>query len=78
MVLLIGLAGMSFILLGFILNELSKKINTNTREYNIINLIGAGLLVYYSIIIISWPFLILNSVWAITAIWKLGLIFYKR
>lgn len=72
--LLIGILGMFLILIGFILNEIFKKINSDTLSYNIINLIGAIFLIYYAYTLNSWPFLILNSVWTIVAIWKLKVI----
>jgi uncharacterized protein YqhQ len=67
----IGLIGMSLILLAFLLGEFFNKCNPNTLTYNLINLIGAGILVYYSYLISSWPFLILNFVWSLVALIKL-------
>jgi len=64
---IIGTVGMLFILTAFILDEFVKKFNPNTAQYNILNIIGSGLLIYYSYTLDSWPFFILNLVWLITA-----------
>lgn len=77
MELIIGLIGMTLILAGFILNEVSRKLSSDTKTYNLINFIGAGFLAYYAYLLNSIPFLILNIVWSITAIWKLETLFFK-
>ncbi|MEK6969635.1 MAG: hypothetical protein AABW48_04360 [Nanoarchaeota archaeon] len=68
---IIGLVGMVFILLAFILDEFYKKWSQNTIKYNLINIIGSGLLVYYAVTLGSWPFILLNGVWLIVATVKL-------
>ena len=78
MELIIGVIGMGFILLGFVLNEITKHFDKDSKHYNLLNLVGALLLIYYAYAIASWPFLILNSVWALTAIWKLDVLFLKK
>jgi len=65
--LLLGIAGMCLILAAFILDEFYKKWNQNTIRYNLCNLLGSGLLLYYAVTLNSWPFIILNGVWLITA-----------
>jgi len=75
---IIGLFGMAFILIAFILDEFYKKFNQDTIKYNIINILGSGLLAYYSIMIAAWPFLILNAVWFIAASYKLVRILVKK
>ena len=65
--LIIGLVGMSLILLAFILNQSHKWKDTDLK-YDIVNSIGSLLLVIYSILISSWPFLILNAVWMIVSV----------
>ncbi|MBT6774598.1 hypothetical protein HOA91_04465 [Candidatus Woesearchaeota archaeon] len=69
--LIIGIVGMTFILVAFILDEFIQKFNQNTIQYNLINIIGAGLLTYYAFSLNSWPFLILNIVWLVVAGFKL-------
>jgi hypothetical protein len=62
--LIIGIGGMSLILLAFILNQLRVWTSDNLY-YDITNLLGSLLLFYYSYTLESIPFLILNTVWAI-------------
>lgn len=69
--LVIGLIGMTFILVAFFLNEFYKTWSQNTIRYNITNILGSGLLIYYAFAIDSIPFIILNGVWFITAVIKL-------
>ena len=69
--LIIGIVGMSFILVAFILDEFVKKFNQNTIQYNALNIVGAGLLTYYAFSLSSVPFMILNIVWLVVAGFKL-------
>ena len=69
---IIGVVGMLFILLAFVLDEFIKTFNQNTLIYNSINIVGSGLLVYYAFSIHSWPFIVLNIVWLIAALVKSG------
>ena len=69
--LIIGLLGMSLILVAFILTEFIKKWNPNSLKFNLLNLSGAGLLIYYAFTLNSWPFIILNGVWFLVAGYKL-------
>ena len=68
---IIGIVGMVFILLAFILDEFVKKFNQDTVQYNLLNILGAGMLLYYAYIFVVWPFVILNLVWVIAAVVKL-------
>lgn len=70
--LIIGIIGMLCILVAFVLEEFNKKFNQETYFYNITNIVGAGMLLYYGITIRGWPFVILNSIWAAAAAIKLG------
>ncbi len=76
MSLVAGIIGASCILVAFFLNEFYKKVNAETVPYNLINILGAGLLTYYAYTLESWPFVILNAVWVIAAAVKLGKISY--
>ena len=67
----IGIIGMLFILIAFVLEEWVTPFNQNTISYNLLNIIGSGLLGYYAFTITSWPFIILNAVWGLTAVVKL-------
>lgn len=59
----IGTLGALIILIAFILNQV-KKWKDDYLIYDIFNLIGSILLIIYAVILSSYPFLILNSVWA--------------
>ncbi len=59
---LIGSLGVSLLLLAFFLN-LFKFIETGSRVYALLNIIGAGLSCYASILITYIPFIILEACW---------------
>ncbi len=63
----IGVAGAFLILVCFVANELNK-IDRHSLIYDAGNLLGSALLIIYSYLIGSLPFLILNLVWAIVAL----------
>ncbi len=67
---IIGIIGLVMLLVAFVLNQLSI-LNTETKIYNILNVLGGGVLSYYAIILNSIPFLILELVWALFALYKL-------
>ena len=67
---IIGVMGMLLVLLAFVLDEFVQKFNQNTLLYNIINILGSGMLLYYAFSIRSWPFIVLNAVWLIAAMVK--------
>lgn len=69
--LIIGILGMSLILIAFILTEFFDKWDADTWQFNLVNLCGAGLLIYYAYTLLSWPFMILNGVWLFVAGYKL-------
>lgn len=61
--LIIGVVGASIILIAFLLNQLNIWRN-DTFGYDLANLVGSLVLIYYSMLLDSIPFIILNSVWA--------------
>jgi len=67
---IIGFSGMFLILFAFFMNQIHKW-KAKYPIYDIINLIGSALLFSYSFLIKSWPFLLLNLVWAIVSIREL-------
>lgn len=75
--LLVGITGMVFILVAFVLEEFYRRFNQDTVQYNLLNILGSGLLLYYAFTLSSWPFMILNGVWLIAALIKLGKIGFK-
>jgi hypothetical protein len=68
--LIVGIIGMTLILVGFLLEEFTK-FDHSTIRFNLINVVGAGLLIYYAYTLNSWPFIILNAVWLVAALYKL-------
>ena len=66
---IIGSLGLIFILVAFLLDEIHDI--SNTYYYNIINLVGAVMLLYYSFSLKSTPFIILQSVWGLVALVKI-------
>lgn len=64
---IIGALGATLILVAFILNQLNKWKKTDL-SYDLVNLLGSILLIIFSLMIKAWPFVILNSVWAIISL----------
>jgi hypothetical protein len=68
----IGTAGVSLLLLAFLLNLL-KKLPMNSLTYPLLNLTGAGLACLASVFLRYWPFIILEGVWTLVsagALWN--------
>ncbi len=64
---LLGTTGACLILLAFILEQTHHLKDTDIK-YDILNLVGSVLLVIYAYLLRSFPFLILNSVWALVSL----------
>ncbi|HXB39984.1 MAG TPA: hypothetical protein VNZ49_05535 [Bacteroidia bacterium] len=62
--------GVSLILLAFLLLTL-KKTSPQSVTYNLLNLIGAGLVCYGSILINAVPFVVLEGIWCVVAVYGL-------
>ncbi len=62
--LLAGIAGMFCILVGFFLVQ-SHRLSPDSLRYDVLNFIGSAMLVWYAWDGSSWPFLVLNGVWAL-------------
>jgi O-antigen ligase len=67
MIILVGIIGALLILLAFILNQIHIW-KDRDLIYDLTNFLGAVLLAIYGVIINGWPFVILNSVWAIVSL----------
>lgn len=76
--LVLGLIGMMFILSAFILDEFYRQFRQDSVQYNVLNIIGSGFLLYYAYLLKGWPFFILNLLWLITALAKLIKILNKK
>lgn len=61
---LIGTIGAGIILVLFILNQTNKLKNDNLY-YDLLNFIGSLLLILYALMLNSWPFVVLNFIWAV-------------
>ena len=64
---LVGTAGVSLLLVAFFLN-LFKFLGQDTKAYALLNIFGAGLAGYASVLIHYVPFVVLESVWALVAL----------
>jgi len=60
---LIGSLGALIVLIAFVLNQL-KKWKDDYLIYDVFNFIGGTLLIIYAAILSSYPFVVLNFVWA--------------
>ncbi len=74
---IIGTVGMLFLLAGFVGN-IMKKISSDSVLYNVLNIVGGFALVYYAFVLNSFPFLILEGVWALFAVYNLFLVLTKN
>jgi hypothetical protein len=68
---LIGFAGVSLLLLAFLLN-LVKLMRADGYTYTSLNFVGAALACYSSWLISFLPFVILEGVWAVAAAAAIG------
>lgn len=50
----------------------TKRLQAEQRVYQLINLVGAGLLATAAFMTESWSFVVLNTVWALVALWALA------
>ncbi len=67
---IINSAGVSLILLAFILLTIGKT-KSQDKLYNLLNLIGAGLACYGAILIGAIPFVVLEAIWCVVAVYGL-------
>lgn len=64
---LIGVSGMAMILVAFSLVQ-SQKVDVNNVWYDLLNFVGSVFLIIYAVPPMSWPFIILNGVWALMSL----------
>lgn len=67
---LLSSIGAALILLAFWLLQ-TDRIEQHDRRYQLMNLFGAGLLASAAVMTSSWAFVVLNTVWALVALWSL-------
>lgn len=63
----IGVLGAAMLLLAFILNQLHIW-KDEYFIYDLCNMIGGGLLVWYALLLSSYPFAVLNGVWGLVSL----------
>ncbi len=63
----IGTVGVTLLLIAFALN-ITKKINSQSPVYLLLNVFGAGLAGVSSYMIQFWPFVVLESVWVVASL----------
>ena len=66
MTLLIGTLGAVLLLIGFALEQFGV-IGDKSYAYDGLNVVGSGLLGWYAAILGSWPFIVLETIWALVA-----------
>ncbi len=64
---LIGASGATLILIAFILEQTHRWKDTDLK-YDVVNLLGSALLIVYAVMLGSYPFLVLNGVWALVSL----------
>jgi hypothetical protein len=67
---IIGSVGVAIILMAYFLHT-EKLIRNNGTLYFVLNVIGAGLACYASLLIHYWPFVILEGAWTLVSIYGL-------
>jgi hypothetical protein len=67
LVTILGVVGASLILLGFIANRL-KYWQSDSLSYVVINALGSLVLIVYSTLIESYPFIALNIIWLLFSV----------
>jgi hypothetical protein len=67
---LIAAVGAACILFAFWALSTQRMQGTDVR-YQLINLVGAALLATAAFMTESWAFVVLNTVWALVAVWAL-------
>lgn len=73
---IIGSLGVFLLLLAFALN-LTRVISERSTSYLLMNFIGAGMAAYYAFVGGMIPFVILETVWAMTALVRFFMIIKK-
>jgi hypothetical protein len=66
----IGAAGMVVLLGAFLVNAMGR-LSSSGVTYHALNGVGAGILAWYSVQLGVWVFAVLESVWALAALWSL-------
>lgn len=65
--LMVGSLGALLILIAFVLGQFHIWKDTD-RAYDLFNLIGSALLLWYAWVGEVWPFVVLNAVWVVVSL----------
>ena len=63
-----GNIGVGLVLLAYFFNTM-KMIPENGKLFYLLNFIGGGLSCYAAVLIIFWPFVILEAIWTVISIY---------
>lgn len=74
---LIGFIGVSLILIAYFLN-INNKLDANDLSYILLNLVGAFMACVASVMMKSYPFVLLEGIWTIVSIAGLVKHFRKK
>lgn len=69
-VLLVGIVGAAILLLAFVFDELNIVPDDSAWLHGL-NFCGAAFLLWYAVLLHSWPFIVLEGIWALVALWYL-------
>lgn len=64
---IVGTIGVGLVLLAYFLNT-TKMIPENGRLFFVLNIIGGALSCYAAVLIVFWPFTILEAIWTLVSI----------
>jgi hypothetical protein len=73
----IGFIGVSILLIAFFLN-LSNKLHKDSLSYILMNIIGAGIACFASVMIHYLPFVVLEGSWTIVSVYALITVLRKK
>lgn len=73
----IGFAGVFQILLAYVLNVIGK-VDKQDLSFILLNLIGAGMACYASVLMNYMPFILLEGIWASVSLISLIKYFYRN
>ena len=77
MIHVLGAIGTICVLLAYFLVS-SRRINSESREFQLLNLVGAIMLAVYSLVLTAWSSVALNAIWAVIALFALWRIIRAR
>ncbi|MCB0463066.1 MAG: hypothetical protein R2816_02985 [Flavobacteriaceae bacterium] len=66
----LGFIGVLQILLAYFLN-VTKKVSSNSLAFILLNLVGASMACFASVLLNYLPFIILEGIWALIALYSL-------